>query len=97
MTNPRPAQVAEGSARRRTSATPGAIYRAPKVSRRRRRCSGHLAEPHWIEVGDLVVHSSLPPNNPDIGNEGWWHAAFCLDCAPTPTHRPARATTPQES
>jgi hypothetical protein len=66
----------------RTSPTPGALYKPPRPARKRRRCSGHLAEPHWIEIGDLVVWSSLPPNNAEIGNEGWWHARFCLDCAP---------------
>ena len=36
----------------------------------------------------MVVTSSLPPNNPEICNDGWMHAAFCLDCAPmTPTLR----------
>ena len=65
----------------RTHPTPGAIYRKPRTARRRRRCSGHLAETHFIEVGDQVVTSSLPPNS-DVGNPGWWHAAFCLECAP---------------
>lgn len=74
----------------RTSPTPGALYSEPRVSRKRRRCSGHLSDPHWIEVGELVVWSSLPPNDPEIGNEGWWHARFCLACAPVvPTARKA--------
>ena len=67
--------------RHRVTRTPSALYAEPKRARKRRRCSGHLAEPHMIEVGDLIVWSSLPPDS-DIGNEGWWHAAFCADCAP---------------
>lgn len=69
----------------RVMPTPGALYSEPRESRKRRRCDGHLADPHWIEVGDRVVWSALPPENPDIGNTGWWHAAFCSDCAPAPT------------
>lgn len=68
--------------RTRVGATPGTIFAKPRPSRRRRRCQSHLSDEHWIEVGDLQVWSSLPPNNPDIGNAGWWHSVFCMECAP---------------
>ena len=80
----------------RVTKTSGALYSVPRVSKRRRRCDGHLTERHWIEKGDLVVWSSLPPDNPEIGNEGWWHAAFCVatcapaDTLPTPTQGETR-------
>lgn len=66
----------------RVRKTDGALYGAPRVARKRRRCDGHLTDRHWIEVGDLVVPSALPPDHPDIGNTGWWHHWFCIDCAP---------------
>lgn len=67
----------------RVSKTYGALY-SPKPLRaaKRRKCDGHLVEPHWIEVGDAIVWCALPPENPEIGNTGWWHAAFCEKCAP---------------
>ncbi len=65
------------------TASPGALYGKPRRSMKRRVCDGHLAdERHWIEPGDLVVWSALPPDSDDIGNIGWWHMKFCLDCAP---------------
>ncbi len=74
--------------RHRVTKTSEALYSPPRTLRKRRRCGGHLAEPHWIEVGEQAVWSSLPPNS-DVGNEGWWHAVFCLDCAPAETvYRP---------
>lgn len=71
--------------RGRTSATPGCLYGKPRRAKKRRRCDGHMAEPHWIEVGDLLVWSALPPDHNEIGNLGWWHHAFCMDCAPEAT------------
>lgn len=68
----------------RVSSTHGALVSPPRTLRKRRRCDGHLAERHWIEAGQSVVWSALPPDNPEIGNVGWWHAAFCADCAPLP-------------
>ena len=44
-----------------------------------------------IEASEQAIWSSLPPDNPEIGNTGWWHAVFCLDCAPAeciPTEEP---------
>jgi len=71
--------------RHRVARTAGALYSDPAKARKRRRCDGHMAsEPHWIEVGDPVVYSALPPDHPDIGNVGWWHSSFCADCAPLP-------------
>lgn len=69
----------------RVLATPGVLYGSPRKARKRRRCDGHLTERHWIEVGDLFVWSALPPDHNDIGNIGWWHHAFCLDCTPIHT------------
>jgi hypothetical protein len=63
--------------------TPGVLYSPPRPSQKRRRCDGHLADPHWIQPGDLIVWSALPPNHPDIGNAGWWHHVYCMDCAPS--------------
>lgn len=74
----------------RVTATPGVLYGTPVKARRRRRCDGHLTDRHWIEVGDLQVHSACPPDHNDIGNVGWWHHTFCLDCAPL--HTLAEAT-----
>lgn len=69
----------------RVARTPGALYAdEPAIARKRRRCDGHLAEPHWIEPGDPIYHCALPPNHSDIGNTGWWHSTFCADCAPLP-------------
>ena len=68
--------------RSRVTRTHGALYGKPQRTRKRRRCDGHLAEPHWIEKGDLMVWSALPPNHPDICNDGWWHAKFCMACCP---------------
>lgn len=65
----------------RVIATDGALYGAPRKCRKRRLCDGHLAPRHWIEVGDLVMPSALPPGS-DIGNTRWWHAQFCADCWP---------------
>lgn len=70
----------------RVDKTDGALYRKPRVARKRRRCDGHLTDRHWIEVGDLVVVSALPPDS-DIGNTGWWHHWLCIDCAPVETVR----------
>ena len=68
----------------RVIASSEAIYSALRRARRRRRCDGHLADRHWIEPGDLVVASALPPGSNDIGNERWWHAWYCADCWPEP-------------
>lgn len=59
-----------------------ALYSKPRHARKRRRCDGHLGDSHWIEPGDLVVWSALPPGSNDIGNIGWWHSAFCAECWP---------------
>ena len=61
--------------------TPGALYGAA-VSRKRRRCDGHMApEQHWIKPGQQYVASALPPDS-EIGNKGWWHHSYCMDCCP---------------
>lgn len=75
----------------RVTATPGALYSNPRRASKRRRCDGHLArEKHWINVGDPIVWSALPPDHGDIGNIGWWHNAFCADCAPATNTQEAR-------
>lgn len=61
-----------------------ALYSSPRRTQKRRRCDGHLADAHWIEVGEQVIWSALPPNS-DIGNPTWWHHALCVDCAPEST------------
>jgi hypothetical protein len=62
--------------------TDGAMYSLPRKAAKRRKCDGHLApEPHWIERGDLIMWSALPPHS-DIGNTRWWHAAYCAACWP---------------
>lgn len=66
----------------RVIASDGALYSKPRKCRKRRRCDGHLAERHWIEVGDLVMASALPPDDPEIGNTRWWHTWYCADCWP---------------
>ena len=38
-----------------------AMYSQPRECSKRRRCDGHMAERHWIEAGDLMVCSALPP------------------------------------
>lgn len=66
----------------RVSTTPGSMQTVV-TARKRRRCDGHLtSERHWIEPGERCVASALPPDNPEVGNIGWWHAWFCMDCCP---------------
>ena len=67
--------------RHRVSKNPEALYGRPRMLRKRRKCSGHLSDPHMIEAGQQAVWSSLPPHS-DIGNDRWWHAVFCMNCAP---------------
>lgn len=66
----------------RVTKSSGAFYSAPRICGKRCRCDGHLAEPHYIEKGAPIVWSALPPDDNDVGNIGWWHHAFCGDCAP---------------
>lgn len=68
--------------RHRVAKTHGALYSAPRTLKRRRRCDGHLSDPHWIDVGGKVIWSSLPPDHPEICNDRWMHAKFCMNCAP---------------
>lgn len=54
-----------------------------RTARRRYRCDGHLADKrHWIEQGAEYVAQALPPDHPEIGNTGWWHARYCMECCP---------------
>jgi len=69
----------------RVSRTPGVLYGEPRAAKKRRRCDGHLVDLHWIEKGEPIVWSALPPGHNDIGNIGWWHAAYCAACAPEAT------------
>jgi hypothetical protein len=67
--------------RYRVSRTFGCLY-GVVTAKKRHRCDGHMAsETHWIEPGQKYVASALPPDS-EIGNTGWWHARFCVDCAP---------------
>lgn len=73
---------ADLSYRHRVAKSFGALYGVRRATKRYR-CDGHLAsEPHWIAQGALYVVSALPPDDPEIGNVGWWHARFCVECAP---------------
>src|SRR5690606_21872983 len=67
--------------RARVARSPEALYSPPRRNARRRRCDNHLADPHWIEPGALVMHSALPPDS-DVGNLGWWHNSLCAACWP---------------
>ena len=89
--------MSEIAERFRVARTPGALYGELRVGRKRRRCDGHMADPHWIEPGELVTWSALPPDHPDIGNDRWWHSVFCADCAPTATTNPAPTAGRDES
>lgn len=73
--------MATDLARTRVGRNPDALQSPARRCKKRRRCDGHLAERHWIDVGDPIYWSALPPNS-EIGNLRWWHAAFCKDCAP---------------
>ena len=62
-----------------------ALWSAPRQAAKRRRCDGHMAEPHFIEAGDMLVWAALPPGG-EFGYERWRHMAFCVkQCAPEPT------------
>ena len=63
----------------------GELYSTPRRAQKRRRCDGHLAPVHWINPGDLVMVSALPPGDPEIGNDHWLHAWFCAHCWPEVT------------
>jgi hypothetical protein len=65
----------------RVTASPEALYSKPRRCAKSRRCDGHLAERHWINAGDLMVVSALPPDG-EIGNTRWWHHSYCMECAP---------------
>ena len=66
----------------RVTFTPGTLTKVNRA-RRRFRCEGHIAPlPHFIQPGERYVRSSLPPDHPDINNDGWWHMRFCLSCCP---------------
>lgn len=72
--------------RQRVARGDSILWSTPRRAQKRRPCDGHLArERHWIEQGDVIVWSALPPDSPEIGNTRWWHAAFCADCAPADT------------
>ena len=67
--------------RHRVSKEDYALYGVARA-KKRYPCDGHMAsEPHWIEVGETYVASALPPDS-EIGNAEWWHARFCVECAP---------------
>lgn len=58
------------------------LWSKPRRAQRRRRCDGHLTEPHEIEAGALYVVGAIPPNS-EYGNMGWWRMSFCIErCAP---------------
>lgn len=61
-----------------------ALYSGPRTARLRRRCDGHLTTRHWIESGEQIVQSALPPDT-WLGNTRWLHATYCMRCAPIET------------
>ena len=62
--------------------THGSIHGVVTAAKRHK-CDGHLADgKHFIEPGERYVANALPPNNPEVGNDRWWHLRVCLDCAP---------------
>ena len=66
----------------RVVTTPGSIARVVTAGKRHR-CDGYLnRDRHHIEPGDDYVATALPPGHNDIGNLGWWHHRFCMDCCP---------------
>ena len=68
----------------RVALSPGAII-STRTAGKRRRCDGHLAPAvHYIEAGESITWMALPPHS-ESGNERWWHAGFCVDCAPAST------------
>lgn len=68
--------------RSRVAFTPGSIS-GVVTARKRHACQSHLdSERHYIEPGERYAANALPPNDPDIGNSGWWHLRVCLDCCP---------------
>lgn len=34
-----------------------------------------------IEPGEIYLRHVATPDDPDLGNEGWWHIIECADCA----------------
>lgn len=62
--------------------THGALVKVNRA-RRRFRCEGHIADvAHFIEPGARYVRTSLPPDHPEINNDGWWHMRLCMACCP---------------
>ncbi|MFJ8815455.1 hypothetical protein [Amycolatopsis thermoflava] len=47
-------------------------------ARKERRCSDCR---RTIAVGEVYVRHVASPNDPDVGNEGWWRLNECADCA----------------
>lgn len=84
----------------RVTITHGALAKV-NTARRRFRCEGHLApSTHFIEPGQRYVRTSLPPDNPEINNDTWWHMRLCMDCCPvefTTVISPAPTATPPQA
>ena len=50
-------------------------------SMRLRRCDGARACGRSIKAGEVYVESVIAPDHEDVGNEHWWRAALCIECA----------------
>lgn len=72
----------------RVTITFGALTKV-NTARRRFRCEGHIAPvQHYIDPGQRYVRTSLPPDHPEINNDGWWHMRLCMACCPVEFTRP---------
>jgi hypothetical protein len=64
------------------TASRGAIY-GVVTAQKRYHCSGHLNHNyHYIEKGERYVASALPPHDPEVNNDRWWHLRLCRNCCP---------------
>ncbi len=79
--------------RHRVTKTSEALYSPPRTLRKRRRCGGHLSEPHWIEVGDewwITYHGANSPPNVAIPKDTTWGIGLANIRAPSDPLRALR-------
>lgn len=59
------------------------IRRTERTARRWRRCdvqNDYAGCARSIAPGDRYTELVLSPNDPDVGNVGWWRLAECAPC-----------------